>query len=118
MPQPLEIRLRENKQTLAVAFSAEDLYSLSAELLRVESPSAEVQGHGEGEKRLVAGKKNITITGVEPIGHYAVRITFSDGHRTGIYTWEYLQKLGEIGDEMMTSYIKNIEAHGLSREEG
>jgi DUF971 family protein len=116
MKQPIEIRLRENKQNLAIAFSAAEMYTLSAELLRVESPSAEVQGHGKGEKRTVAGKKNVSITDIEPVGHYAVRLCFSDGHRTGLYTWEYLAKMGENQDEMMAEYVSTLESLGLSRD--
>lgn len=93
-PWPTEIKLRKDKRSLVVTFANGDLSDLPAELLRIESPSAEVQGHGPGQKVIVTGKHNVTITEIQPVGHYAVRLVFDDGHNTGLYTWDYLHKLG------------------------
>ena len=112
--QPTEIRLSPEKDSLTVAFG-ETVYTFSAELLRVESPSAEVKGHGEGQKILVGGKKDVTIKAVEPIGNYAVQLAFSDGHFTGYYTWKYLAEMGEKKDKIWLSYLQNLEKKGLSR---
>ena len=114
--QPLEIRVRENKQFLSIAFKADKIYELSAELLRVESPSAEVKGHAGDEKKIVSGKKNVKIKELEPVGHYALKITFDDGHSTGIYTWEYLQELGEKQDSLWSAYLGNLEKLNLTRD--
>lgn len=113
--QPLEIRVRENKQFLSIAFKADEIYELSAELLRVESPSAEVKGHSGDEKKIVSGKKNVKIKALEPVGHYALKIIFDDGHSTGIYTWEYLQELGETQDSLWSQYLGNLEKLNLTR---
>lgn len=91
---PTEIRLAKNKRTLSVTFS-DTTYNLPAERLRTESPSAEVQGHHPSEKKVITGKENVEITNIIPQGNYAVKLIFSDGHQTGIYTWNYLQELGE-----------------------
>jgi DUF971 family protein len=91
---PTEIRLRNQSRLLVVSFADGAQYQLPFEYLRVNSPSAEVQGHGPGQKVLVTGKENVLITLVEPIGHYAVRLVFDDGHDTGLYTWKYLRELG------------------------
>ena len=93
-PWPTEIKLRKDKRSLLVTFDNGDISDLPAELLRVESPSAEVQGHGPGQKITVTGKQDVKITQVEPVGHYAVRLVFDDGHNTGLYTCDYLHKLG------------------------
>lgn len=111
---PSEIRLLENKKALVVCFD-DKKYQFSAEMLRVESPSAEVQGHGKGEKKLVAGKKGITIKGLEPRGNYAIQIAFDDGHHTGIYTWSYLFDLGERQQEVWATYLDNMAANNLDR---
>ena len=112
---PLEIRLRRAERCLVVRFAAAT-FDLPAEYLRVESPSAEVQGHGPGEKRLVSGRRQVGILGVEPVGHYAVRILFDDRHDTGIYSWPYLHRLGSRQSEVWATYLKDIEAAGLSRD--
>ena len=91
---PEEIRLAKSKSLLDVRFDNGSSFSLSAELLRVESPSAEVQGHGPGQKTTPVGKRDILISSIEPVGNYAIRIGFSDGHNTGIFSWEYLYKIG------------------------
>ena len=92
-PWPLEIRLSKDKNLLTLQFDNEETRQHSAETLRVNSPSAEVQGHKKSQKVIVTGKQNIRITGVEPVGNYAVRLVFDDGHQTGIYTWDYLYSL-------------------------
>jgi DUF971 family protein len=84
--------------------------------LRVESPSAEVQGHGPGQKTLIAGRRHVGIMGVEPVGNYAIRIKFDDLHDTGIFTWRYLYGLGKHADELFAAYVKALEEHGLKRE--
>ena len=114
-PAPTELRLSADKKTLTVAFKLAR-YSLPAELLRVESPSAEVKGHGPNTAVLVPGKKEVTITGLQPVGNYAVRIVFSDGHATGLYTWATLAHLGQNQAELMASYQAKLAAAGLSRE--
>ena len=112
---PLEIKLKRAERCLVVRF-ADATFELSAEFLRVESPSAEVQGHGPGEKRLVSGCRRVGILGVEPVGHYAVRILFDDRHDTGIYSWPYLHRLGSRRLEIWTAYLEEITAAGLSRD--
>jgi DUF971 family protein len=91
---PVEIRLRTVSRVLCVAFDNDVRYELPFEYLRVNSPSAEVQGHGPGQKVVVTGKENVQITRVEPVGHYAVRLVFDDGHDSGLFTWKYLRELG------------------------
>ena len=100
---------------MTVAFDDGSSYDLSAELLRVESPSAEVQGHGAGQKQLIPGKSNVEIVTVTPNGNYAVRLGFDDGHATGIFSWRYLRFLGENSDTLMSEYIKNLADAGMSR---
>lgn len=112
---PTEIRLRADKRTLVVAFEGGNTVSIPAELLRVKSPSAEVQGHSPAERKLVPGKAAITITGVQPVGNYAVRLTFDDGHSTGIYTWHLLAGLGDDPDRQLLDYAAELKAAGLSR---
>lgn len=92
-PWPTDITYHRTTRTLRVTFDNGDAFDLPATLLRTQSPSAEVQGHGEG-KKIITGKENIAITAIEPVGHYAVRLTFDDGHHTGIYTWAYLYQQG------------------------
>ncbi|MEM6852454.1 MAG: DUF971 domain-containing protein [Pseudomonadota bacterium] len=95
-PWPLELRLRPGGRELMVAYDDGASFALSAELLRVESPSAEVQGHGPGQKKRIVGKENVAIVRIERVGSYAVRLCFDDGHDTGLYSWDYLRKLGAI----------------------
>ena len=99
-----EIRLSADKKTLNVTFEGGESMVLSAELLRVESPSAEVQGHGVGQKTTPLGKQDVRITGIEPVGNYAVRLTFDDGHNTGIFSWDILQDYGRRQDSLMADY--------------
>ena len=115
MAAPTEIRLLKDRRTLHVAFG-EERYSIPAELLRVESPSAEVQGHDPSQKTTVPGKRNVEIIGVEPVGNYAVRLRFDDLHATGIYTWDLLRRMGRDGAAMMALYERELAARGLSRD--
>jgi len=115
MQAPDELKLSADKRLLTVVFAAAT-YELPAELLRVESPSAEVRGHGPGEKRLVSGKQDVTITGIAPQGNYAVRLQFSDGHNTGIYSWDFLRELGDSQQKIWQSYLTNLLEQNLSRK--
>jgi len=115
-PWPTELRVKREERRLEVDFDDGASYSLPAELLRVESPSAEVRGHGGDEKKIVPGKRTVSIKGIEPAGHYAIRILFDDGHDTGLYTWEYLYELGLRQDEIFDTYLKALDARGLSRD--
>lgn len=111
---PTEIRLSSDKRTLTVAFGGDQVH-LAAAYLRVESPSAEVKGHfGQGGK-LPTGKQDVTITGLDPVGMYALKITFSDGHETGLYTWEYLQELAGEREEREQAYVQKLAAAGVSQ---
>ena len=113
---PLEIRYDSEAKTLEVDFDNGVTFSYPAELLRVESPSAEVQGHSPAEKQVVGGRRHVGIMQIEPVGNYAVRIKFDDMHDTGIYSWAYLREIGERQDELWQAYLENLEAKGLSRE--
>lgn len=113
---PTEIRLSRDRRTLHLAFEDGAAFAIPAELLRVESPSAEVQGHGPTQKKTVPGKREVEILNVEPVGHYAVKLTFDDMHDTGIYGWEYLRELGETGEAKLAAYLDELERQGLSRE--
>jgi DUF971 family protein len=113
---PTEIRLARDRRTLHVAFEDGASFALSAELLRVESPSAEVQGHSPTQKQIVPGKAQVEILKVEPIGHYAVKLTFDDMHDTGIFAWDYLRRLGEQSEVLMQAYRDALAERGLSRE--
>jgi DUF971 family protein len=113
---PSELRLRENGRILSVSFENGDSYDLSAEYLRVMSPSAEVQGHRREERLIIGGKRHCSVTGIEPVGTYAVRLIFDDLHSTGIFTWDYLQELGSRHDEKWAVYEAELKAKGLSRD--
>ncbi len=115
-PWPVELRLKSEERVLEVTFDDGRSFALAAELLRVESPSAEVQGHGPGQKQIVAGRRHVGIIGLEPVGNYAVRIRFDDLHETGIYSWDYLYDLGLRQDELWRAYLGALEAQGLSRD--
>ena len=112
---PEELRLKDHGRMLEVRYASGQSFSLSSEFLRVESPSAEVKGHGPGQEVTVPGKRNVRILTLEPVGHYAVRIIFDDGHSTGLYTWRYLRQLGETGEARWDQYLGKLEAQGLSR---
>jgi DUF971 family protein len=113
---PTELTYRRDERVLFVCFDDETAYELPAELLRVESPSAEVRGHGLDTKQTVPGKRDVSITSLEPVGNYAVRISFSDGHNTGLYSWAYLRQLGRTRDHIWRSYEAALAARGLSRD--
>jgi DUF971 family protein len=114
-PWPTEIRLKDKGRMLAVSFDG-DAFDLSAEYLRVMSPSAEVQGHSAAERKTVGGKRNVAIMQVEPVGNYAVRLTFDDMHSTGIYSWRYLHELGCEQEKKWADYLAELEAKRLSRD--
>ena len=115
-PWPVELRLKKAEKQLEVSFDDGKKFSLPAEYLRVESPSAEVQGHGPGEKIIVAGRAHVGIMELEPVGNYAVRIKFDDLHDTGIFSWDYLYQLGIEHDKRWRAYLAALNARGLSRE--
>ena len=115
---PTEIRLKKTERLLEIDFDDGGAFRLPAEYLRVESPSAEVQGHGPGQKQLVAGRAEVAIKALEPVGHYALRIVFDDGHDTGIYSWAYLHQLGREQERRWRNYLRALEASGQSRERG
>ena len=114
-PRPTDIVLHQASHVLEVAFEGGRRYRLPCEYLRVESPSAEVQGHGPGQKVLVAGKRDVNIRAIEPVGHYGVLLRFDDGHDTGIYTWSTLRELGEQQATRWPAYLAALENAGLSR---
>ncbi len=116
MPTPTEIRLKRAERLLEVAFDDGTRFALPAEYLRVESPSAEVQGHGPGQRVTVAGRRHVGIMELEPVGNYAVRIKFDDLHDTGFYSWPYLYRLGKEKDRIWAEYLKALEQQGLSRD--
>lgn len=115
-PWPVEIRIVSAEKRLEVDFDDGVTVDLPAELLRVESPSADVQGHGPGQKRIVAGKRDVAIGEVRPVGNYAVRICFDDGHETGIFTWQYLRTLGEDKERLWEGYLRALADKNLSRD--
>jgi DUF971 family protein len=113
---PTELRLAKDRRILAITFDDGSQFELSAEYLRVMSPSAEVQGHSPSERKTVPGKKNVEILAVEPVGNYAVKLRFDDLHDTGIYGWEYLYELGRDQADRWQNYLAELDAKGLSRE--
>ena len=113
---PTNVTLHQASRVLEIAFDDGSAYKLPYEYLRVYSPSAEVRGHGPGQETLQVGKRDVTIKTVEPVGHYALRPTFSDGHDTGIYSWEYLHELGAHHDEFWQRYLDRLRAAGASRD--
>jgi DUF971 family protein len=115
-PWPTEIRIKQSARVLEADFDDGTSFSIPAELLRVESPSAEVQGHGSGGKKIVAGKRAVGIRAAQPVGRYAVRLVFDDGHDTGLFTWRYLRKLGEEQDALMAAYQAALTKLGRSRD--
>ena len=115
-PRPLEIRLKKDRRTLHVSFDNGESVDLSAEYLRVMSPSAEVQGHSPDQRQTVGGKRNVEIIKLEPVGHYAIRIVFDDLHDTGIYAWPYLLDLGREQAEKWARYLGELQEKGLSRD--
>jgi DUF971 family protein len=113
---PEEIRLSKAKDSLFVKFDNGYETTLTAELLRVESPSAEVQGHGSGQKTTPAGKANVTIAAIEPVGNYAIRISFSDGHDTGLFSWDILHDYGQRQQQLIDDYLARLAAAGQRRD--
>jgi DUF971 family protein len=114
-PWPTEIRLRKDRRALAISFDDGAAHEIPAEMLRVLSPSAEVQGHSPEQRQTVGGKRNVLITAVDPVGNYAVRLTFDDGHNTGLFTWVYLRKLGDERETLWAGYLADVQAKGMSR---
>lgn len=114
-PWPLELRSMQGGRLLRVSFDDGSSFDLSAEYLRVESPSAEVRGHSESERKTVSGKSNVAIRDVVPTGNYAARLVFDDGHETGIYTWAYLRELGVEREARWTVYLAELGKKGLRR---
>ncbi|MFZ4553420.1 MAG: DUF971 domain-containing protein [Betaproteobacteria bacterium] len=115
-PIPTEVTLHKASRVLELAFESGERFRLPAELLRVYSPSAEVRGHGPGQETLQVGKRNVEITGVEAVGHYAIRPTFSDGHDTGIFSWDLLYAMAKEQDDLWTTYLERLNAAGASRD--
>jgi len=103
---PTELRLNPARNALTITFDSGESFTLAAEYLRVESPSAEVRGHGGGPKQIVRGKQNVAITALEPVGNYAVRILFDDGHDSGLYSWDFLARLGREHDRLWAEHVK------------
>jgi DUF971 family protein len=114
-PIPTEIKLHQKSNELEVAFSNGQEFRYTCEFLRVNSPSAEVRGHGPGQEVLQVGKRNVGITAIEPVGTYAVKLRFSDGHDTGLYSWDYLYDIGANQESLWQQYLKRMEAAGASR---
>ena len=117
-PRPTEIKLHQKSQVLEISFADGKTFQLPCEFLRVYSPSADVRGHGPGQEVLQVGKKDVEITHIEPVGTYAIQPTFSDGHSTGIYSWDVLYDYGLRQEEMWQHYLKRLEEAGASREPG
>lgn len=115
-PKPTDIRLRKKSRLLTVHFDDGREFELPFEYLRVYSPSAEVKGHGPGQEVLQTGKENVQVAGLEPVGHYALRIIFDDGHDTGLYTWSYLYELGTDQAARWQTYLDRLSEAGYSRQ--
>lgn len=114
-PHPIEIRYSRDLRLLSVSFDSGECFELSAEFLRVYSPSAEVRGHGPGQEVLQTGKEDVTIDGIEPVGHYAVRLRFGDGHSTGLYSFTELYRFGRHREELWQDYLARLAAAGMQR---
>jgi len=115
---PTEIKLHQKSRQIEISFADGKRFELSYEFLRVYSPSAEVRGHGSGQEVLQVGKKDIEITAIEPVGSYAVQPRFSDGHDSGLYSWDYLYEIGADRDQLWQQYLQRMQAAGASREPG
>jgi DUF971 family protein len=116
-PTPQSLTLHGASRVLEIGFSDGKTFRIPFELMRVYSPSAEVQGHGPGQETLQTGKRQVGIVALEPVGHYAVKPTFTDGHDTGLFTWEYLYRLGEQQQALWTQYEQRLQAAGVSRDD-
>ncbi len=114
-PRPIDIRLHQTSKLLEIKFNDNTECMLSCEFLRVYSPSAEVRGHGAGQEVLQIGKEDVNISGIEPVGNYAVKLTFTDGHNTGLYSWDYLYDLARNYEAMWLEYLGKLSAAGLKR---
>jgi DUF971 family protein len=114
-PWPTELRLHKDRKILTISFDNGQAFDLSAEYLRVKSPSAEVQGHSPDQRKTVAGKRNVAILEVQPVGNYAVRLVFDDLHSTGIYSWDYLLDLGRRHEAYWQDYLDDLAGKGLAR---
>lgn len=115
-PTPLDLTVHAQSRVLEVAFSDGARFRIPFELMRVYSPSAEVQGHGPGQETLQTGKRDVTLLGLEPVGHYAVKPLFSDGHDTGLFSWDYLYELGQHQERLWADYLARLVAAGLDRD--
>lgn len=115
-PTPVALTVHQQSRALEIAFDDGRSFRIPFELMRVYSPSAEVQGHGPGQETLQTGKRNVVIDAIEPVGHYAVKPTFSDGHDTGLFTWDYLYRLGAQQDALFAQYLERLAAAGLDRD--
>lgn len=118
MMTPTTIEAHTKSKCLDISFDDGQSFSLSFEYLRVYSPSAEVKGHGPGQEVLQTGKREVGLLGIEPVGHYAIRILFDDGHQTGIYTWDYLYQLGQLAESNWQNYLQRLQAAGFVGESG
>jgi DUF971 family protein len=118
MPTPTELTIRQQSKLLEIAFDDGAAFSIPFELLRVYSPSAEVKGHGPGQEVLQVGKREVGIRGVEPVGNYGVKPLFTDGHESGIYTWDYLYKLGKEHDSLWQDYLQRLHGAGFEGDTG
>ena len=116
MPLPTELTLHQQSRMLEIAFDDGSRFRLPYEFLRVHSPSAEVQGHGPGQEVLQTGKRGVEIVAIEPVGHYAVQPRFSDGHDSGLFTWDYLHELGSRQDALWSDYLARLDAAGVDRD--
>ncbi len=114
-PRPIDIRLHQASKLLEIKFDDNTECMLSCEFLRVYSPSAEVRGHGAGQEVLQTGKEDVNISGIEPVGNYAVKLTFTDGHNTGLYSWDYLYDLARNYEAMWLEYLGKLSAAGIKR---
>jgi len=115
-PTPVALTVHQQSRALEIAFDDGRTFRIPFELMRVYSPSAEVQGHGPGQETLQTGKRDVVIDAIEPVGHYAVKPTFSDGHDTGLFTWDYLYRLGAQQDALFAQYLERLAAAGLDRD--
>ncbi len=113
---PVALTVHQQSRALEIGFDDGRVFRIPFELLRVYSPSAEVQGHGPGQETLQTGKRDVVIDAIEPVGHYAVKPTFSDGHDTGLFTWDYLYRLGSQQDELFAQYLERLAQAGLDRD--
>jgi len=116
-PQPTEIKLHRQSRVLELSFDDGAQFKLPSEFLRVYSPSAEVRGHGPGQEVLLVGKETVNVKDIEPVGNYAIKLYFDDGHNTGLYSWEYLYKLGQEQTQLWQKYLDRLQQVGYSRNE-